>query len=155
MAKTRRRFPAGVVATGVAVISGGVLASIAVATPASGIQASVLSRGSLQADVTFNTGHAQGGQLTWFGRQWTADRLPEFLLALRENGTANVGEWLTLHPAAAAKLGLAPVGMLKSPEIVKQRIVFPAAANTGWNSLSGGYLLGTVVSGELVRYTST
>jgi hypothetical protein len=154
MRRMRRRLLAGIMATGVVVIAGGILASMAVASPASGIQASVLSRGSLQGDVSFNTDHVQGGQLTWFGKQWSPDRLPEFLGALRQYGTTNVGEWLALHPAAAAKLGLAPVGMLKSPEVVKQRMVFPAGAHTGWSSLSGGYLLGTVVSGEVVRYKS-
>jgi hypothetical protein len=154
MARRRLRRMAGIIATGAVAVAASVLATIALATPGSGTDASVLSKGTLAADVVFKTGHVQGGGMSWFGRHWSSDQLPEFLAALRQNGTANLGEWLALHPAGAAKLGLTPLGLLKSPEVVKQRITYPAEAHTGWHSLAGGYLTATVVSGEVVRYNA-
>jgi hypothetical protein len=149
--RTRRRGM--LVVGGAAAVAATAFATVALATPSSGTTAAPLSRGTLQGDVVFDTDHARGdGTITWFGTQWSAERLPQFLAALRSHGTTDLGEWLRLHPGAAAKLGLTPVATMRSPEVVKQTITYPAGAHSGWHSLSGGYLTATVVSGEVVRY---
>jgi len=129
-----------------------VWAAVAVATPGQGQANSILSIGALQTDLAFNTGiTAEAGGLTWRGKQYPADRLPEFLMQLRSAGVTNLGEWLNLHPVVSAKFGMVPVGLLHSPEVVVQQARFAPGAYSGWH-VHPGYLTATVVSGQVVRY---
>lgn len=129
-----------------------VWAAVALATPGQGQTSTILSLGSLQGDVAFNTGvAAQASGLTWNGRKYSADQLPEFLKGLRAAGVTNLGDWLELHPSVAAKFGMMPVGVLHSPEVVTQQATFAPGGYSGWH-VHPGYLTGTVVSGQVVRY---
>jgi quercetin dioxygenase-like cupin family protein len=129
-----------------------VWAAVAVATPGQGQANSILSVGALQADLAYNTGiKAEATGLTWQGKEYGADQLPEFLKRLRSAGVTNLGEWLNLHPAISAKFGMTPVGLLHSPEVVVQQAKFAPGAFSGWH-VHPGYLTGTVVSGQVVRY---
>jgi len=129
-----------------------VWAAVAVATPGQGQANTIMSVGALQADLAYNTGiHADDNGLTWQGKQYSADQLPEFLKRLRGAGVTNLGEWLNLHPAVSARFGLAPVGLLHSPEVVVQQARFAPGAFSGWH-VHPGYLTATVVSGQVVRY---
>jgi quercetin dioxygenase-like cupin family protein len=137
----------------VLVLAGAVIwTAVALATPSQGQSSSILSLGVLQADVAFNTGlTTQATGLSWDGKQYTSDQLPEFLMRLRGAGVTSLGEWLNLHPVASAKFGLVPVGLLHMPEVVTQQTKFAPGAMSGWHS-HPGYLTATVVSGQVVRY---
>ncbi len=129
-----------------------VWAAVAVATPGQGQTNTIMSIGALQADLAFNTGiTAEANGLTWQGKSYAADRLPEFLARLRSAGVTNLGEWLNLHPAISAKFGMAPIGLLHSPEVVVQQAKFAPGSYSGWH-VHPGYLTATVVSGQVVRY---
>ena len=129
-----------------------VWAAVAVATPGQGQTNTIMSIGALQADLAFNTGiTAEANGLTWQGKSYAADRLPEFLARLRSAGVTNLGEWLNLHPAISAKFGMAPIGLLQSPEVVVQQAKFAPGSYSGWH-VHPGYLTATVVSGQVVRY---
>jgi quercetin dioxygenase-like cupin family protein len=129
-----------------------VWAAVAVATPGQGQTNTIMSIGALQTDLAFNTGiTAEANGLTWQGKQYAADQLPEFLTRLRKAGVTNLGEWLNLHPGVSAKFGMLPIGLLHSPEVVTQQATFAPSAASGWHS-HPGYLTGTVVSGQVVRY---
>jgi quercetin dioxygenase-like cupin family protein len=80
-----------------------------------------------------------------------ADQLPEFLMRLRSQGVTSLGEWLNLHPSVSARFGMVPISVLHSPEIVTQQVKFAPGAYSGWHS-HPGFLVSTVVSGQLVRY---
>jgi len=126
--------------------------AVALATPSKGQSSSILSLGALQADLAFDTGvSAQPTGLTWNGKQYSADQLPEFLMRLRSAGVTSLGNWLNLHPAVSARFGMVPVGLLHSPEVVTQQTKFAPGAYSGWHS-HPGYLTATVVSGQVVRY---
>ena len=126
--------------------------AVALATPSQGQTSTITSLGVLQADLAFNTGiTAQANGLTWEGKQYSADQLPEFLMRLRSAGVTSLGEWLNLHPVVSARFGMVPVGLLHSPEIVTQQAKFAPGAMSGWHS-HPGYLTATVVSGQVVRY---
>ncbi len=135
------------------VLSGAVVwAAVALATPGSGQSNSIQALGALHADLAFNTGLvAEANGLTWKGKQYSADQLPELLMRLRSDGITSLGEWLNLHPAVSARFGMVPVGVLHSPEIVTQQAKFAPGGFSGWHSHSG-YLTATVVSGQVVRY---
>jgi quercetin dioxygenase-like cupin family protein len=127
-------------------------ATVALGTPSQGQTSSITSVGALQADLVFNMGvTAQANGIKWQGKQYTVNQLPEFLARLRTAGVTNVGEWLNLHPAVSARFGMVPVGLLHSPEVVTQQATFAPGAASGWHS-HPGYLTGTVVSGQVVRY---
>jgi quercetin dioxygenase-like cupin family protein len=53
----------------------------------------------------------------------------------------------------AAEFGMMPVGLLHAPEIVTQQATFSPGGYSGWHS-HPGYLTGTVVSGQIVRYAT-
>jgi quercetin dioxygenase-like cupin family protein len=126
--------------------------AVALGTPSQGQTSSITSVGALQADLAFNTGLTTAANgITWQGKRYTVDQLPEFLTRLRTAGVANLGEWLNLHPAVSAKFGMLPIGLLHSPEVVTQQATFAPGAASGWHS-HPGYLTGTVVSGQVVRY---
>jgi quercetin dioxygenase-like cupin family protein len=128
--------------------------AVALATPSQGQSSSILSLGALQADLAFNTGLAvQASGITWGDRQYTVDQLPEFLMRLRAAGVTNLGQWLNLHPLVSGKFGMVPVGLLHSPEVVTQQTTFAPGASSGWHS-HPGYLTGTVISGQVVRYAT-
>jgi quercetin dioxygenase-like cupin family protein len=135
------------------VLAGAVVwAAVALATPGQGQTNTILSLGSLQADLAFNTGITpQANGVSWEGKQYSVDQLPEFLKRLRSDGVTSLGAWLNLHPAVSARFGMIPVGVLHSPEIVTQQAKFAPGAASGWHS-HPGYLISTVLSGQLVRY---
>jgi quercetin dioxygenase-like cupin family protein len=136
------------------VVLGGaaILTAVALGTPSQGQSSSITALGSLQTDVAFNTGLTMSANgVTWGDRKYAADQLPEFLAGLRGAGVTNLGLWLNLHPAVSARFGLMPVGLLHAPEVVTQTASFAPGAASGWHS-HPGYLTGTVVSGQVVRY---
>jgi quercetin dioxygenase-like cupin family protein len=129
-------------------------ASVALATPGQGQSPTVLSSGALNGDVAFYTGGATtDGGIQWGSRKYTGNQLPEFLMGLRNEGVTSVGGWLDMHPAVASKFGMMPVGLLHSPEIVTQTVKFAPGAFSGWHS-HPGFLVSTVVSGQLTRYAT-
>ena len=131
-----------------------VWAAVALATTGTGQTSTILSLGSLQGDVAYNTGLATSTTgINWNGRQYSASQLPEFLRGLRGAGVTDLGAWLQLHPAVAAKFGMMPVGLLHSPEVVTQQATFAPGGYSGWH-VHPGYLTGTVVSGQIVRYAT-
>ena len=130
----------------------GRLTTVALATPSQGQSSSIVALGALQTDVAFNTGLTMRTDgLAWGDTKYAGDQLPEFLMRLRAAGVTNLGLWLNLHPAVSAKFGMMPVGLLHSPEVVTQTATFAPGAASGWHS-HPGYLTGTVVSGQVVRY---
>ncbi len=129
-----------------------VWASVALATPSQGQSSSIQSLGALNGDVAFYTGASVTADgLKWGTRQYTSNQLPEFLLGLRKEGVTSVGQWLDLHPGVAAKFGMMPISVLHSPEIVTQTVKFAPGAYSGWHS-HPGFLVSTVLSGQLTRY---
>jgi hypothetical protein len=133
-------------------VGAAVWASVALATPGQGQSPTILSTGTLNGDVAFNTGLvAKSDGVSWGAKHYTADQLPEFLTGLRNGGVTSLGEWLNLHPAIAAGFGMVPIGVLHSPEIVTQQVKFAPGAYSGWHS-HPGFLVSTVLSGQLVRY---
>jgi quercetin dioxygenase-like cupin family protein len=129
-------------------------ASVAMATPGQGQSPTVLSSGGLTGDVAYYTGAATTSDgLVWGTKKYTANQLPEFLSTLRRAGVTSVGGWLDLHPGVAEKFGMMPVSILHSPEIVTQTVKFAPGASSGWHS-HPGFLVSTVVSGQLVRYAT-
>jgi hypothetical protein len=131
-----------------------VSASVAFATPGQGQSSTITSMGTLNGDVAFATGlSVEAKGVSWQGKQYNADQLPEFLLRLRNNGVTDLGQWLNLHPGVSARFGMVPIALLHSPEIVTQQVTFAPGAYSGWHS-HPGYLLSTVVSGQLVRYAT-
>jgi quercetin dioxygenase-like cupin family protein len=126
--------------------------SVALATPANGTKSAIMSIGTLNGDVAFDTGRpvtAKG--LTWGTKHYDVEQLPEFLLARRAEGVTSLGEWLDLHPAVAAAFGLVPIGVLHSPEIVTQTVNFPPGASSGWHT-HPGFLVSTQLTGTLTKY---
>ena len=138
----------------VALAGAAACATVALATPSHGQTSSIMAIGALQTDVAYNTGlAADANGITWDGKQYSADRLPEFLIRLRAAGVTDLGGWLNLHPAVSAKFGMVPLGVLRAPEVVTQQATFAPGAASGWHS-HPGYLTGTVVSGQVVRYAT-
>ena len=128
--------------------------SVALATPANGTKATIMSIGSLNGDVAFNTGlPVTANGLTWGTKHYSVDQLPEFLAARRAEGVTRLGDWLNLHPAVSAAFGLVPIGMLHSPEIVTQTVNFPAGASSGWHT-HPGFLVSTELTGTLTKYAT-
>ena len=128
--------------------------SVALATPASGTKSTVMAIGSLNGDVAFNTGLPETGNgLTWNGKQYASDQLPEFLTMLRSQGVTSLGDWLNLHPAVSSAFGMVPIGVLHSPEIVTQTVNFPAGAASGWHT-HPGFLVSTELTGTLTKYAT-
>jgi uncharacterized RmlC-like cupin family protein len=126
--------------------------AVALATPSHGLTSSFLSMGALQSDLAFNTNlPVSDSGITWDGKQYSADQLPEFLVRLRSAGVTDLGGWMNLHPAVSAKFGMVAVGLLHSPQIVVQQSTFAPGAVSGWHS-HPGYLTATVVSGQVTRY---
>jgi len=128
--------------------------SVALATPANGTKSTVMSIGALNGDVAFNTGLPMTAKgLTWNGKQYSVDQLPEFLMMLRSQGVTSLGDWLDLHPAVSAAFGMVPIGVLHSPEIVTQTVNFPAGAYSGWHT-HPGFLVSTELTGTLTKYAT-
>jgi hypothetical protein len=134
------------------IVGAAVWASVALATPSQGQSSTILSVGALTGDVAFYTGaKITTDGLQWGTKKYASDQLPEFLQALRSEGVTSVGAWLDLHPGVAAKFGMMPIDVLHSPEIVSQTVKFAAGAYSGWHS-HPGFLVSTVLSGQLTRY---
>lgn len=134
---------AGVVATGVAV-----------ATPPASLTGSVMARGSLPVELKLATAPRQGATLSWFGRDWTPDKLPEFLRALRANGVSDFGAWLDAHPGAASRLGLTAVRTYATPDVAVQTVTLQPGGHSGWHSHPGPLFV-VVKSGTVARYDGT
>ena len=131
-----------------------ICASVALATPANGTKSNIMSIGTLNGDVAFNTGlPVTANGLTWGTKHYNVDRLPEFLLGLRAEGVTSLGDWLNLHPAVSAAFGLMPIGVLHSPEIVTQTVNFPPGAASGWHT-HPGFLVSTELTGTLTKYAT-
>jgi hypothetical protein len=129
-----------------------VWASVAFATTGSGTQSTIMSLGTLNGDVAFDTGLPVTGKgLKWGPRQYTADQLPEFLISLRTEGVTSLADWLNLHPAVAAAFGLVPITVLHAPEIVTQTVKFAPGAYSGWHT-HPGFLVSTELTGTLTKY---
>ena len=129
-----------------------IYASVAFATTGQGQSSTIQSVGALSGDVAFYTGASVTSEgLKWGTTRYTSNQLPEFLKGLRTEGVTDVGGWLDLHPGVAAKFGMMPIGVLHSPEIVTQQVKFAPGAYSGWHS-HPGFLVSTVLSGQLVRY---
>lgn len=128
--------------------------SVALATPANGTKSTIMSIGTLNGDVAFDTGlPVTDNGLTWGSKHYDADQLPEFLAARRAAGVTDLGDWLDLHPSVAAAFGMVPLGILKSPEIVTQTVNFPAGAYSGWHT-HPGFLVSTELTGTLTKYAT-
>ena len=126
--------------------------SVALATPSAGTQSAIMSVGTLNGDVAFNTGlPVKANGLTWGTKHYSVDELPEFLAARRAEGVTSLGDWLNLHPAVSAAFGLVPIGVLHSPEIVTQTVKFPPGASSGWHT-HPGFLVSTELTGTLTKY---
>jgi hypothetical protein len=126
--------------------------SVALATSPSGTKSTVMSIGTLNGDVAFNTGlPVTGNGLTWGSKHYNADQLPEFLMSRRAEGVTDLGDWLNLHPSVSAAFGLVPIGVLHSPEIVTQTVSFPPGAYSGWHT-HPGFLVSTELVGTLTKY---
>jgi quercetin dioxygenase-like cupin family protein len=126
--------------------------SVALATPGNGTKSAVMSIGTLNGDVAFNTGlPVTANGLTWATKHYNVDQLPEFLLARRAEGVTSLGDWLNLHPAVSAAFGLVPIGVLHSPEIVTQTVNFAPGATSGWHT-HPGFLVSTELAGTLTKY---
>ena len=126
--------------------------SVALATPGGGTQSTIMSTGTLNGDVAFNTGMpVTGNGLTWGAKHYSVDQLPEFLAARRAEGVTSLGDWLDLHPAVSAAFGLVPIGVLHSPEIVTQTVKFAPGSYSGWHT-HPGFLVSTELSGTLTKY---
>jgi hypothetical protein len=129
-------------------------ASVALATTGAGTQSTIMSIGTLNGDVAFNTGLPVTGKgLTWGTKHYTVDQLPEFLISLRQQGVTSLGDWLSLHPAVEAAFGMVPIGVLHSPEIVTQTVKFAPGAYSGWHS-HPGFLVSTELTGTLTKYAT-
>jgi len=127
-------------------------ASVALATPGGGTQSTIMSIGSLNGDVAFDTGlPVTRNGLTWGTKHYSVDQLPEFLLARRAEGMTSLGDWLNLHPAVSAAFGLVPIATLHSPEIVTQTVKFAPGAYSGWHT-HPGFLVSTELTGTLTKY---
>jgi quercetin dioxygenase-like cupin family protein len=136
------------------IVGAAVWASVALATPSQGQSSTILSVGALNGDVAFYTGASTTTDgLQWGTKKYASDQLPEFLQALRSEGVTSVGAWLDLHPGVAAKFGMMPTNVLHSPEIVTQTVKFAPGAYSGWHS-HPGFLVSTVLSGQLTRYAT-
>jgi hypothetical protein len=128
--------------------------SVALATTGTGTKSTLMSIGTLNGDVAFNTGlpvTAKG--MTWGTKHYNVDQLPEFLMARRAEGVTSLGDWLDLHPAVAAAFGLVPIGVLHSPEIVTQTVTFAPGASSGWHT-HPGFLVSTELTGTLTKYAT-
>jgi hypothetical protein len=135
-----------------AVAGAAIWASVAFATTGSGTQSTIMSLGTLNGDVAFDTGLPVTGKgLTWGPKHYPAEQLPEFLMSLRAQGVTSLGDWLNLHPAVAAAFGLVPISVLHSPEIVTQTVKFAPGAYSGWHT-HPGFLVSTELTGTLTKY---
>jgi len=136
------------------VCAAAVWAAVALATPGQGQTNKIVSIGTLQDNMAFATGlTVPANGITWEGRKYTSQQLPEFLTTLRTGGVTDLGTWLNLHPAVAARFGMVPIGMMTQPEIVTQQATFAPGATSGWHT-HPGFLTATVVSGQVVRYAT-
>jgi len=136
------------------VLAAAVWVTVALATPSTGQSNKILSVGTLQDNLAFNTAlPVDASGIKWGSTQYSADQLPEFLMRLRSAGVTNLGQWLELHPVIAGHFGMTPVELLQQPEIVTQQATFAPGASSGWHT-HPGYLTATVVSGQVARYAT-
>lgn len=130
-----------------------IVASIAVATPGTGVLgAPILARAAFGGDVTLHSKASEPTGLTWRGRAWKTGELPEFLRMLRDQGkVADLGAWVTNHPAAAAAFGLPASRKVPEADFAVQQVTLAPGGATGWHTHPGPALV-LVRAGGLTFY---
>jgi quercetin dioxygenase-like cupin family protein len=129
------------------------LVGVALATPGSGIvSAPVLARATFGGDLMFQAKPSEPTGLRWNGRDWKPSQLPEFLAMLRDSAkVADLGGWLTAHPAVAAKFGLPAPRKIASADFAVQQVTIAPGGTTGWHTHPGPAIV-LVKSGEFTLY---
>lgn len=129
--------------------------AVALATPGSGVLgAPILARAAFGADVTLQSQPNRATGLTWRGREWKAEQLPEFLQMLRDQGkVADLGAWMADHPAAASAFGLPAARRVAAADFAVQQVTIGPGGTTGWHTHPGPALV-LVRSGEFTLYGS-
>ena len=140
---------------GIAIPIAAVTATIALATPGVGVlSAPVLARAAFGGDVTLQSKPNQATGLTWRGREWKAEQLPEFLKALRDQGkVTDLGAWVTNHPAAASAFGLPAARKVAAADFAVQQVTLAPGGATGWHTHPGPALV-LVRTGEFTLYNA-
>jgi len=140
---------------GLAIPVAAVATAVALATPGSGVLgAPILARAAFGADVTLQSKPSEATGLTWRGRDWKADQLPEFLRMLRDQGkVADLGAWVADHPAAASAFGLPAARKVPAADFAVQQITLAPGGATGWHTHPGPALV-LVRSGEFTLYNA-
>lgn len=132
-----------------------VSAAVALATPGAGVLgAPILARAAFGADVTLQSKPNDATGLTWRGREWKSEQLPEFLRMLRDQGNvADLGGWVANHPAAAGAFGLPAARRVPAADFAVQQVTLGPGGATGWHTHAGPALV-LVRSGEFTLYGS-
>ena len=140
---------------GAAVLAAIVSAAVALATPGSGVlSAPTLARAAFGGDVTLQSTPNQATGLTWRGREWKAEQLPEFLRMLRDQGkVADLGAWVANHPAVASAFGLPAARRVPAADFAVQLVTLAPGGATGWHTHPGPALV-LVRSGEFTLYSA-
>jgi quercetin dioxygenase-like cupin family protein len=140
---------------GIAIPVAAVSAAVAFATPGAGVlSAPLLARAAFGGDVTLQSKPNQATGLTWRGREWKAEQLPEFLRALRDQGkVADLGAWVTNHPAAASAFGLPAARKVPAADFAVQQVTLAPGGATGWHTHPGPALV-LVRTGEFTLYNA-
>ena len=140
---------------GIAIPVAAVAAAVALATPGAGVlSAPVLARAAFGSDVTLQSKPNEATGLTWRGREWKAEQLPEFLKSLRDDGkVADLGTWVTNHPSAASAFGLPAARKVPAADFAVQQVVLGPGGATGWHTHPGPALV-LVRSGEFTLYNA-
>jgi len=138
-----------------AVLAGIVSAAVALATPGTGvISAPTLARAAFGGDVTLQSKPNEATGLTWRGREWKAEQLPEFLRMLREQGrVVDLGAWVANHPAAASAFGLPAARRVPAADFAVQLVTLAPGGATGWHTHPGPALV-LVRSGDFTLYSA-
>jgi quercetin dioxygenase-like cupin family protein len=132
-----------------------VSAAVALATPGTGVlSAPILARAAFGGDVTLQSKPNEATGLTWRGREWKAEQLPEFLRMLRDQGkVSDLGGWVANHPAAASAFGLPAARRVTAADFAVQQITLAPGGATGWHTHPGPALV-LVRSGEFTLYSA-
>ena len=132
-----------------------VAATIALATPGSGVLgAPILARAAFGGDGTLHSKSNEATGLKWRGRDWQAGELPEFLRMLRDQGkVADLGAWVTNHPATAAAFGLPASRKVPAADFAVQQVTLAPGGATGWHTHAGPALV-LVRTGDFTLYNA-
>jgi quercetin dioxygenase-like cupin family protein len=140
---------------GTAIPVAAVSAAIALATPGTGVlSAPMLARAAFGGDVTLQSKPNQATGLTWRGREWKAEQLPEFLRMLRDQGkVSDLGAWVANHPAVASAFGLPGARRVPAADFAVQLVTLAPGGATGWHTHPGPALV-LVRSGDFTLYSA-